>query len=175
MYNSSRTILVQEVNNHDWFFYKLSGQSLNNGSIFSIQNNIFICEIYTGFPMPMMLLHLQDYVISISCNMCACATCLPVDSCACCTVHLTDVARQKKSIICQQVQHNFEQYITRLKKKTRSTRKKHNYFSIKCAKSTEIWAYIYWYRSRLRYEFVRGRLFTLFVTHRLCGWLNTSK
>lgn len=55
MYNSSRTILVQEVNNHDWFFYKLSGQSLNNGSIFSIQNNIFICEIYTGFPMPMML------------------------------------------------------------------------------------------------------------------------
>lgn len=97
MYNSSRTILVQEVNNHDWFFYKLSGQSLNNGSIFSIQNNIFICEIYTGFPMPMMLLHLQDYVILISCNMCACATCLPVDSCACCTVHLTDVARQKKN------------------------------------------------------------------------------
>lgn len=62
-------------------------------------------------------LHLQDYVISISCNMCACATCLPVDSCACCTVQFTDVARQKKSIICQQVQHNFEQYTTRLKKK----------------------------------------------------------
>lgn len=46
----------------------------------------------------------------------ACATCLPVDSCACCTVQFTDVARQKK-IICQQVQHNVEQYIPRLKKK----------------------------------------------------------
>lgn len=89
-------------------------------------------------------LHLQDYVISISCNMCACATCLPVDSCACCTVQFTDVARQKKSIICQQVQHNFEQYTTRLKKKikTRSTRKKNNYLSLKFTKSTEIWAYM---------------------------------
>lgn len=34
MYNSSKTISVQEVNNHDWFFYKLSGESQNNGSIF---------------------------------------------------------------------------------------------------------------------------------------------
>lgn len=121
-------------------------------------------------------LHLQDYVISISCNMCACATCLPVDSCACCTVQFTDVARQKKSIICQQVQHNFKQYITRLKKKLKlGQQEKNNYFSLKCAKSTEIWAYICWYRSRLRYEFVRERLFTPFVTHQLCGWLNTSK
>lgn len=49
-----------------------------------------------------------------------------------------------KKIICQQVQHNFEQYIPRLKKKikTRSTRKKTNYLSLKFTKSTEIWAYM---------------------------------
>lgn len=124
------------MSNHDWFFYKLYGESLslNNGSIFSIQNNIFICEINTGFPMPMMLLHLQDYVISILCNMCACATCLPVDSCACCTVQFTDVARQKKSIICQQVQHNFEQYITRLKKNNSVNKKKTQLFILKMCK-----------------------------------------
>lgn len=44
-----------------------------------------------------------------------------------------------KKIICQQVQHNFEQYITRLKKKLKlGQQEKNNYFSLKCAKSTEI-------------------------------------
>lgn len=46
---------------------------------------------------------------------------------------------KKKSIICQQVQHNFKQYITRLKKKLKlGQQEKNNYFSLKCAKSTEI-------------------------------------
>lgn len=116
MYNSSRTILVQEVNNHDWFFYKLSGQSLNNGSIFSIQNNIFICEIYTGFPMPMMLpspsglCYFNFVQYARVCNLSTCGFMCVLHGAfhRCCPT---------KKIICQQVQHNFEQYITRLKKK----------------------------------------------------------
>lgn len=94
---------------------------------FSIQNNIFICEIYTGFPMPMMLpspsgLCCFNFVQHVRvCNLSTCGFMRVLHGAfrRCCPT-------KKKSIICQQVQHNFEQYITRLKKKikTRSKRKK---------------------------------------------------
>lgn len=177
MYNSSKTISVQEVNNHDWFFYKLYGESLNNGSIFLNSKQYFhLWNLYrlsnaddASFTFRVMLFQFRA----------TCARVQPVylwiqaRAARCISQMLPD---KKKSIICQQVQHNFEQYITTLKKKLKlGQQEKNNYFSLKCAKSTEIWAYICWYRSRLRYEFVRGRLFTPFVTHQVCGWLNTSK
>lgn len=67
----------------------------------------------------------NDYIISVSCNMRVCAlgtVYLPVDSCVYITVHVTYVDRQKKSMRCQQVQHNFEHYNKVEKIKTRSKR-----------------------------------------------------
>lgn len=133
MYNSSKTISVQEVNNHDWFFYKLYGESLNNGSIFLNSKQYFhLWNLYrlsnaddASFTFRVMLFQFRA----------TCARVQPVylwiqaRAARCISQMLPD---KKKSIICQQVQHNFEQYITRLKNKTRSTRKKQLFFLKMC-------------------------------------------
>lgn len=92
-------------------------------------------------PMPIMI------ILFLFRAICACVHTYSVSTCGFMRVHHGACHicwPTKKSMRCQQVQHNFEQY-NKVKKNKNSVKKiknPNNYLSLKFAKSTDIWAYM---------------------------------